>query len=53
MKLIAGIDHVNLLIDDGPDTLATALGFYRDLLGLEVLERPENTDSGRPGAWLQ
>lgn len=53
MKLIAGIDHVNLLIDDGPDTLAKALGFYCDLLGLELLERPENTDSGHPGAWLQ
>ncbi|MGA9723849.1 MAG: VOC family protein [Candidatus Binatus sp.] len=53
MSLIIGLDHVNLLIDAGDDALASARAFYQDLLGLEPLERPANTDSGRPGAWYQ
>ncbi len=53
MGLIIGLDHVNLLIDAGDDALASARAFYQDLLGLEPLQRPANTDSGRPGAWYQ
>ena len=44
---------MNLLIDDGGDALERAQTFYGDLLGLELLERPGNTDSGRPGAWFR
>lgn len=47
MSDILGIHHASLLVAD----TARALGFYRDLLGLEVMvERP---DLGFPGAWLQ
>ena len=47
MSDILGIHHASLLVADTP----RALGFYRDLLGLEVLgERP---DLGFPGAWLR
>jgi catechol 2,3-dioxygenase-like lactoylglutathione lyase family enzyme len=53
MSLITGLDHVNLLIDSGDDALARARAFYQQLLGLEPLERPANTDSGNPGAWYQ
>jgi len=53
MSLIIGLDHVNLLIDDGDDALARARAFYEELLGLEPLERPANTDSGNPGAWYR
>jgi len=53
MSLIIGLDHVNLLIDAGDDTLSQARVFYQELLGLEPLERPANTDSGNPGAWYQ
>ena len=53
MSLITGLDHVNLLIDAGDDALSRARAFYQDLLGLEPLERPANTDSGNPGAWYQ
>jgi catechol 2,3-dioxygenase-like lactoylglutathione lyase family enzyme len=53
MSLITGLDHVNLLIDAGDDALSRARAFYEELLGLEPLERPANTDSGRPGAWYQ
>ncbi len=53
MDLIIGLDHVNLLIDDGDGALARARAFYGDLLGLEPLERPSNTDSGRPGLWFR
>lgn len=42
---IHAIHHVSLLISD----TERSLGFYRDLLGLEVIERPE---LGFPGAWL-
>jgi catechol 2,3-dioxygenase-like lactoylglutathione lyase family enzyme len=53
MSLIIGLDHVNLLIDAGDDALSRARAFYQELLGLEPLERPANTDSGNPGAWYQ
>jgi catechol 2,3-dioxygenase-like lactoylglutathione lyase family enzyme len=53
MSLIVGLDHVNLLIDAADDALLKARAFYQDLLGLEPLERPANTDSGHPGAWYQ
>lgn len=53
MSLIVGLDHVNLLIDAGDDALVKARAFYQELLGLEPLKRPANTDSGRPGAWYQ
>jgi catechol 2,3-dioxygenase-like lactoylglutathione lyase family enzyme len=53
MSLIVGLDHVNLLIDAADDAMAKARAFYEDLLGLEPLERPTNTDSGSPGAWYQ
>ena len=53
MSLITGLDHVNLLIDAGDDALSRARAFYQNLLGLEPLERPANTDSGNPGAWYQ
>ena len=42
---ILAIHHVSLLVADTQQ----ALGFYRDLLGLELTERPE---LGFPGAWL-
>ncbi|WP_177418081.1 VOC family protein [endosymbiont of Lamellibrachia barhami] len=45
-ELINGMHHVSLIVVD----TSRALGFYRDLLGLEVDEsRP---DLGYPGAWL-
>lgn len=42
---IQSIHHVSLLVEDTP----RALGFYRDLLGLAVIERPPLNFSG---AWL-
>jgi catechol 2,3-dioxygenase-like lactoylglutathione lyase family enzyme len=42
-----GLHHVALVVDD-PDT---ALAFYRDVLSLPVVERPQGADS--PGSWLQ
>ena len=42
-----GIHHVALVVSD-PEA---ALTFYRDVLGLPVVERPEGADS--PGSWLQ
>ena len=53
MELIAGLDHVNLLIDEAPDWRERADAFYAELLGLRAIERPRNTDSGSPGAWYQ
>ncbi|MGA7873552.1 MAG: VOC family protein [Candidatus Binatus sp.] len=53
MDLIIGLDHVNLLIDTSADALSKARAFYQELLGLEPLERPANTDSGSPGAWYR
>ena len=52
-KLIIGLDHVNLLIDDEQGALERARAFYEALLGLVPLDRPSNTDSGRAGAWYQ
>lgn len=45
MNSIVGIDHVSLIVSD----TERSLGFYRDLLGLEVDERPDLSFSG---AWL-
>ena len=42
---IRAIHHVSLLVSD----TGRALTFYRDLLGLAVIERPP---LGFPGAWL-
>ncbi len=42
---ILAIHHLSLLVSD----TERALGFYRDVLGLSVVERPE---LGFPGAWL-
>ena len=53
MSFIVGLDHVTIQIDEGGEALANALHFYVDLLGLRPLDRPANTDNGRPGAWLQ
>lgn len=47
MRLIHGIHHVSLIVAD----TERALGFYRDLLGLEV--DPGRPDLGYPGAWLR
>ena len=44
--LCKGAHHISLTVDD----VDAALGFYRDLLGLSEIERP---DFGFPGAWLQ
>lgn len=44
MQILA-IHHLSLLVSDTEH----ALEFYRDLLGLEVVERPELSF---PGAWL-
>ncbi|MGH7913771.1 MAG: VOC family protein [Candidatus Binataceae bacterium] len=53
MSYIVGIDHVTIQIDDGDEALRAALEFYVELLSLAPLDRPANTDNGRPGAWLQ
>jgi catechol 2,3-dioxygenase-like lactoylglutathione lyase family enzyme len=45
MKLDSGVHHVSLNVDD----VAACMHFYVDVLGLEVLPRP---DFGFPGAWL-
>lgn len=42
-----GIHHVALVVND-PDA---ALAFYRDVLGLTVVERPDG--ASMPGSWLQ
>jgi len=42
---IMNLHHASLVVSD----TERALSFYRDLLGLAVLERP---DMGFPGAWL-
>jgi catechol 2,3-dioxygenase-like lactoylglutathione lyase family enzyme len=52
MSFIVGLDHVTIQIDDGDEALRQALRFYVELLGLAPLDRPANTDNGRPGAWL-
>jgi catechol 2,3-dioxygenase-like lactoylglutathione lyase family enzyme len=52
MGQFLSVQHVNFTIDDAPGALDTARKFYVEVLGLEQLPRPENTDSGRPGLWL-
>ncbi len=47
MRLIHAIHHVSLVVAD----TERALGFYRDLLGLEV--DPGRPDLGYPGVWLR
>jgi catechol 2,3-dioxygenase-like lactoylglutathione lyase family enzyme len=42
-----GIHHVALAVNDAD----AALVFYRDVLGLSVVERPDGADM--PGSWLQ
>jgi glyoxylase I family protein len=41
------LHHVALVVND-PDA---ALAFYRDVLGLSVVDRPDGADN--PGSWLQ
>jgi catechol 2,3-dioxygenase-like lactoylglutathione lyase family enzyme len=53
MSFVVGLDHVTIQIEEGDAALHDALEFYVGLLGLEPLDRPANTDNGRPGAWLQ
>ncbi len=45
-SLVSGVHHVSLLVED----LDEALRFYRDLLGLQQIPRP---DLGFTGAWLK
>ena len=45
MAIALGVNHVSFPVRD----LADALAFYRDLLGLETVPRP---DFGVDGAWL-
>ncbi len=46
-QLIGDIHHASLIVDD----TGRALDFYRDLLGLEVVE--DRPYLGYPGAWLK
>ena len=48
--MLAGIDHVQLTAPAGCEDAAR--GFFRDLLGLEELEKPEPLRS-RGGVWFQ
>lgn len=50
---LQGVAHVNLTIEEGAASLEAARHFYVEVLGLELLPRPENTDNGRPGLWLK
>jgi glyoxylase I family protein len=43
---ILSLNHASFIVAD----TEVSLGFYRDVLGLQLLERP---DMGFPGAWLQ
>lgn len=47
--VIAGIAHVQVAIPPGGEDAARA--FYRDLLGLEEIEKPASL-GGRGGAWF-
>lgn len=51
-SLIEGIAHVNFTIEDSPEAIETARAFYGEILGLELGDRPAETDSGRPGFWF-
>ena len=53
MSFIVGLDHITIQIDEGGAALSDALHFYVEVLGLEPIDRPANTDNGRPGAWLR
>jgi catechol 2,3-dioxygenase-like lactoylglutathione lyase family enzyme len=53
MSFVVGLDHVTIQIDEGDAALHDALEFYVGVLGLAPLDRPANTDNGRPGAWLR
>lgn len=44
--LAHGVDHISFAVAD----LEASLHFYREILGLEVIPRP---DFGIPGAWLR
>ncbi len=52
MAAIKGIMHINITIAPGPEALAEARRFYIEGLGLQELDRPVQTDNGRPGYWL-
>lgn len=43
---VQSIHHISLVVAD----TAIALAFYRDILGIPLVQRP---DLGFPGAWLQ
>ncbi|MCC6208239.1 MAG: VOC family protein [Gammaproteobacteria bacterium] len=43
---ISGLHHVSIVVSD----TARALAFYRDVLGLVAVTRP---DLGYPGAWIE
>jgi glyoxylase I family protein len=45
MVQLKALHHLSFTVPD----LGAALGFWRDLLGFEIMERP---DLGFPGAWL-
>ena len=45
---VTGLNHVNVTYPEG--RLDAALAFYRDLLGLDEIRRPEG--AARSGAWL-
>ncbi len=46
IRNILSLNHASFIVED----VEKSLGFYRDILGLEQVERP---DLGFPGAWLQ
>jgi catechol 2,3-dioxygenase-like lactoylglutathione lyase family enzyme len=50
MGFLAGVDHINLTIDEGAEALARAEAFYGGLLGLEPLARVTHAESPM-GAW--
>jgi catechol 2,3-dioxygenase-like lactoylglutathione lyase family enzyme len=52
MSYLNGIAHINLTVDDKEEAIEEARRFYVEILGLKLLPRPEQTDSGRPGLWL-